>query len=438
MKKLFTLLATVTVSVMLFAQAPQTFSYQTVIRDNNWQTIANQNVSIEIAIREDAANGTIIYKEAHSSTTNDLGLVNLAVGGGGVVSGSWANIDWGNHSYFIQVAVDVLAGVNYIVMGTTQLRSVPYALYAENAGSSTPGPQGATGPIGLTGATGAAGATGPQGPIGLTGATGSQGPIGLTGATGAAGTNGTNGVDGNDGAQGPIGLTGAAGTNGTNGVDGNDGAQGPIGLTGAAGTNGTNGNDGAAGAQGPIGLTGAAGTNGLDSTAIANMIAAALPTPAAQIGDFRDGGVVFYVDVSGQHGLVCDIQDLGMVGWGCVGTLISGADGANIGDGIQNTIDIEAGCGTSGIAADLCANSTAQGYNDWFLPSKDALNELWLNHNAIYFSLIMNGGSGFNADEYWSSTEGDALAAWRQIFGTGHQQGYGKNYNYYVRAVRAF
>ena len=200
MKKLFTLLATVTLSVMLFAQAPQTFSYQTVIRDNNWQTIANQNVSIEIAIREDAANGTIIYKEAHSSTTNDLGLVNLAVGGGGVVSGSWANIDWGNHSYFIEVAVDVLAGVNYIVMGTTQLRSVPYALYAENAGSSTPGPQGATGPIGLTGATGAAGATGPQGPIGLTGATGPQGPIGLTGA---AGTNGTNGVDGNDG----VGIT---------------------------------------------------------------------------------------------------------------------------------------------------------------------------------------------------------------------------------------
>jgi uncharacterized protein (TIGR02145 family) len=277
MKKLFTLLATVTLSVMLFAQAPQTFSYQTVIRDNNWQTIANQNVSIEIAIREDAANGTIIYKEAHSSTTNDLGLVNLAVGGGGVVSGSWANIDWGNHSYFIQVAVDVLAGVNYIVMGTTQLRSVPYALYAENAGSSTPGPQGATGPIGLTGAAGTngvdgndgaqgpiglTGATGAQGPTGLTGATGptgSQGPIGLTGATGAAGTNGTNGVDGNDGAQGPIGLTGAAGTNGTNGVDGNDGAQGPIGLTGAAGTNGV---DGAIGAQGPIGLTGPQGIQG--------------------------------------------------------------------------------------------------------------------------------------------------------------------------------
>ena len=276
MKKLFTLLATVTLSVMLFAQAPQTFSYQTVIRDNNWQTIANQNVSIEIAIREDAANGTIIYKEAHSSTTNDLGLVNLAVGGGGVVSGSWANIDWGNHSYFIQVAVDVLAGVNYIVMGTTQLRSVPYALYAENAGSSTPGPQGATGPIGLTGAAGTNGVDGndgAQGPIGLTGATGAQGPTGLTGAAGATGS------------QGPIGLTGAtgaAGTNGTNGVDGNDGAQGPIGLTGAAG---------ATGPQGPIGLTGPAGIDAVvDYDSLANLISSDSSFAASVSGGIGGGG----------------------------------------------------------------------------------------------------------------------------------------------------
>ena len=92
MKKLFTLLAAVTLSVVLFAQAPETFSYQTVIRDASWQTIANQNVSVQISIIEDVANGTVIYEEVHSSTTNDLGLVNLAIGGGGIMSGSWANI----------------------------------------------------------------------------------------------------------------------------------------------------------------------------------------------------------------------------------------------------------------------------------------------------------------------------------------------------------
>ena len=180
-------------------------------------------------------------------------------------------------------------------------------------------------------------------------------------------------------------------------------------------------------------------TSSLDSTTIANMIAAALPAPAAQIGEFRDGGVVFWVDASGQHGLVCDIQDLGMVEWGCEGTLISGADGTNIVDGIQNTIDILANCSTVGIAADLCANSTAQGYNDWFLPSKDALNELWLKRNDLYFTLLTNGGSGFN-DYYWSSSEYDANDAWKQHFLSGVQFNSQKsNISItHVRAIRVF
>ena len=262
MKKLFTLLATVTLSVMLFAQAPQSFSYQTVIRDASWQVLSNQNISLEISIIEDVANGTAIYTESHSATTNELGLVNLSIGDGGVMFGSWSNIDWGNHTYFIEVAVDVTGGTSYIVMGTTQLRSVPYALYAETSGSMLPGPQGLQGIQGLPGDTGA---TGAQGPIGLTGPAGTNGidgTNGVDGNDGAAGVDGTNGVDGNDGAtgaQGPIGLTGPAGTNGidgTNGVDGNDGAAG------VDGTNGVDGNDGAVGAQGPIGLTGPAGPQG--------------------------------------------------------------------------------------------------------------------------------------------------------------------------------
>ena len=88
-----------TLTVVVFAQAPQTFSYQTVIRDNNWQAVSNQNVSIEIAIIEDVASGTVVYKEVHDPTTNELGLVNLAIGSGGVMQGNWTNIDWGNHTY---------------------------------------------------------------------------------------------------------------------------------------------------------------------------------------------------------------------------------------------------------------------------------------------------------------------------------------------------
>ena len=156
MKKLFTLLATVTLSVMLFAQAPQSFSYQTVIRDASWNVLSNQSVGIKISILEDVANGTVVYEETHSATTSQIGLVNLSVGDGVVMTGVFNTIDWGNHNYFIEVAVDVTGGTTYIVMGTTQLRSVPYALYAETSGTpGTPGPQGIAGNDGVDGVDGA-------------------------------------------------------------------------------------------------------------------------------------------------------------------------------------------------------------------------------------------------------------------------------------------
>ena len=125
MKKLFTVLSTMIFSVLLLAQTPQSFSYQTVIRDNSWQILANQNIGIKISIIEDAPNGTVIYEESHNTSTSTVGLVNLAIGEGTVISGTFNTIDWGNHSYFIEVAVDVNGGTNYLVMGTTRLRSVP-------------------------------------------------------------------------------------------------------------------------------------------------------------------------------------------------------------------------------------------------------------------------------------------------------------------------
>ena len=158
MKKVLSTLSVMVLSVMLYAQTPQSFSYQTVIRDGSWSVLANQSVGIEISILEDATNGTVVYEESHSATTSTIGLVNLAVGEGTLLSGDFTTIDWGNHSYFIQVGVDVTGGTNYVVMGTTQLRSVPYALYAETSG--TPGQQGATG---LAGADGADGINGQDG-----------------------------------------------------------------------------------------------------------------------------------------------------------------------------------------------------------------------------------------------------------------------------------
>jgi hypothetical protein len=297
MKKLLSILSVMILSVMLFAQAPQSFSYQTVIRDVNWTVLDNQSVGIKIAVLEDAANGNVVYEESHSAITSQIGLVNLSVGEGAVISGVFSTIDWGNHNYFIEVAVDINGGSNYIVMGSTQLRSVPYALYAENSGTAGPqGPIGLTGPAGANGVDGVDGAVGAQGPIGLTGSQGIQGVPGNDGADGTnglPGADGTNGVDGNDGidgvdgAQGPIGLTGPQGiqgpagndgadgqdgTDGTDGVDGAIGAQGPIGLTGPQGIQGPVGNDGIAGVDGAQGIDGIDAVVDYDS--LANIISA--------------------------------------------------------------------------------------------------------------------------------------------------------------------
>ncbi len=157
------------------------------------------------------------------------------------------------------------------------------------------------------------------------------------------------------------------------------------------------------------------------------------------IGCYYAGGVVFYIDGSGQHGLVCAVSDQSTgAEWGCYGTTISGADGTAIGTGNQNTIDIEAGCTTAGTAADICANLTLNGYSDWFLPSKDELNVMYQNKADINATAIANGGSAF-ADDYWSSSEFDYDFAWMHNFGGGNQSQYPKNYgSNKVRAVRAF
>ena len=123
--------------------------------------------------------------------------------------------------------------------------------------------------------------------------------------------------------------------------------------------------------------------------------------------------------------------------WGCLATAISGADGTAIGTGNQNTIDIEAGCSTSGIAADICANLTLGGYNDWFLPSRDELNQMYLNigqGNALGLGNI----GGFAEYTYWSSTEYNYERAWIKRFWNGIQTNTYKDVNLNVRAIRAF
>ena len=176
----------------LYGQAPKSFSYQTVIRDASWNPLVNQAVGVQVSILEGTATGTVVYQENHAASTSQIGLVNLAIGSGNISLGVFDSINWGANSHFIQIDIDVTGGSNYITMGTTQLRSVPYALFAEK--SNTPGPQGPTGtqgPQGNPGSNGqsaydiwiANGNTGTQQDF-LDSLQGTQGPQGPQGATG--------------------------------------------------------------------------------------------------------------------------------------------------------------------------------------------------------------------------------------------------------------
>lgn len=205
------------ISTSTFAQAPQKMSYQTVIRDASNTLISTTTVGIQISILQGSASGTAVFVETHTPTTNTNGLATLEIGMGTPVTGTMSGIDWSAGPYFIKTETDPLGGTAYTITGTSELISVPYALFSANG---TPGATGAQGPTGLTGANGATGAAG------AAGATGVQGPTGLTGATGAMGATG---------AQGPTGLTGATGAMGATGAVGATGAAGAVGATGAAG-----------------------------------------------------------------------------------------------------------------------------------------------------------------------------------------------------------
>ena len=293
-------------SLMLFAmvaiaQSPEAFKYQAVARDAGGQILANQSVSFRISILQGSASGTSVYSETHAATTNTFGLVNLEIGDGTVASGDFSAIEWGAYTYFTQIEMDETGGSNYLMLGTSQLLSVPYALHAKTAEN--------------------------------------------------------------------------------------------------------------------------------------------VPSPL-QIGDTHAGGIIFYLDPDGVHGLVAAPSDQSTAAeWGCSGIDISGAPnvtsvlptgpGADIGWGAVNTAAIVNNCGDVGIAARLCDELVLNGYNDWFLPSAAELN-------LMYTNLHLAGLGGFAAEFYWSSSEGVNFSAWSQYFYSGSQNNFTKGDGIRVRAVRAF
>ncbi len=262
MKKLLLFLFTMMLSVAaLFAQAPQKMSYQVVVRNTSNALVTNQNVSAKISILQGSVNGTPVYVETHTATTNVNGLLTLEVGDGTTVTGSLEAVNWAEGPFFLKSEIDPDGGINYSIEGTQQLLSVPYALYAEKAGNvpafaivpadsgyviniTQPGQQ----PQTFFLPTG--GGQGPAGEDGLSayqlwlnaGNTGTEADF-LASLVGAPGNDGNDGIDG----KGILSIvkTGTEENVDTYTITYTDSTSSTFTVTnGVDGTNGTDGNDG--------------------------------------------------------------------------------------------------------------------------------------------------------------------------------------------------
>lgn len=116
------------------AQVPEKMSYQAVIRNNSGQLVPNQSVAVKVSILQGSPAGAAVYSERLTGNTNANGLVSLEIGSGTVLTGTFNTIDWTTGSYYLKTETDPAGGTNYIIAGTSQLLSVPYAMYAKSAG----------------------------------------------------------------------------------------------------------------------------------------------------------------------------------------------------------------------------------------------------------------------------------------------------------------
>ncbi len=310
------------------AQAPQGIPYQAAARSTNGSILASQNISLRFSIHDSTSTGTIVYQETNSTVTNAQGMFTIYIGMGSPIIGTFNNINWGNNAKFMKVEMDQAAGNNFLDMGTQQMMSVPYALYAKTAGNSSS----------------------------------SNLPPG--------------------------------------------GADGQV-LT---------------------------ITNGNPKWGNFSQILA--------IGMYYQGGIIAYVyqpgdpgfDVNTPHGIIAAPVDQGSYAWNDGTFNNTNANGIGLGTGKSNTNIIVAAQGAGSYAAKICDDLVLNGYNDWYLPSKDELSKIYIN-NSVIPGLQANGISF-----YWSSTEANLNRALYCKFNlVGNWSDSPKDLNYYnVRAIRSF
>ena len=139
MKKFYIFLCLAIASLtQLQAQTPQGFNYQATVRNTTGELIINSNVHFKFNVIQGAQTTVPVFTETHYVPTDDLGQVTLIIGEGTANTGVFSEIEWSLGSYFLGIELSIDGPNDYVAMGTTQLLSVPYALYAANSGNATP------------------------------------------------------------------------------------------------------------------------------------------------------------------------------------------------------------------------------------------------------------------------------------------------------------
>jgi len=381
MRKLFTLLVAVLLTASVFAQAPEKMSYQAVIRNTGGTLVTSTQIGMEINIRQGSETGTVVYTETQTPTTNANGLVSIEIGDGA----GFSTINWSSDDYFIETKIAIVAPLTtYTITGVSQLLSVPYALHAKTADNGITAQQ-------------ASDITANNAKVGIT----------TTQSTKLAGIE--------DGAQVNVKAD-------WNAVTGDalilnkptipteaDGSETKV----TAGTNVT--------------VTGA-------GTTASPYVVNAIGSTTLTIGQSYQGGIIFWLDDTGQHGLIVATADQSTgIQWNNGISKYTGATGSGIYAGSMNTAMIVAtqmaDNQTGNFAAKVCADYQGGAYGDWYLPSSYELNVLFNQKNLI---------GGFANNYYWSSTEYNNSLVKVQNFADGDQSVDTKNNPYYVRAIRAF
>lgn len=388
MRKLFTLLVAVLLTASVFAQAPEKMSYQAVIRNTGGTLVASTQIGMEINIRQGSETGTVVYTETQTPTTNANGLVSIEIGGGA----GFSTINWANDDYFIETKTAVVAPLTtYTITGVSQLLSVPYALNAKTADN------------GITTAQADA-ITANTAKVGITGAQTTK----LAGIADGAEVNvqadwNQATITADDFIKNKPTIPTAA-----------DGSETKV----TAGTNVT--------------------VTGTGTTASPYVVNATSGGSTLAIGDSYQGGIIFWLDATGQHGLIAATADQNTgIQWFNGTYRYTGTAGNGLYAGAMNTAmivatqmaDNQSGSFAAKVCADYSVTVGRVTYGDWYLPSKYELNLLYLQKIAV---------GGFASAYYWSSTESNNDNAWIQYFDNGFQSASNKSFTYRVRAVRAF